>query len=127
MRAEGLARTGNTTGALADLNYLRKFRHITGTPDLNITGADNIIQEIVNERRRELPVGSPKRFFDLKRFCLESGKPWGKTSISHTVKGVTYSANIDSEFFIFPISNEVINWNPQWGIPLETRPWNPPQ
>ncbi|MDD2426190.1 MAG: RagB/SusD family nutrient uptake outer membrane protein, partial [Bacteroidales bacterium] len=124
MRAEGRARTNNVTGALADLNYLRKFRHKTGTPDLVITSKDAAIQEIVNERRRELPMGSPKRFFDLKRFCLETGKTWCKTSITHTVKGQPYTANIDSKFFILPISNDVLRWNTHWGIPLEETPWS---
>lgn len=83
-----------------------------------------IIQEVINERRRELPVGSPKRFFDLKRLSLETGKPWTKPSITHTVKGVNYTANVDSDAFILPISNAVLQWNPQWGIPLETTPWS---
>ena len=124
MRAEGRARTGDLTGALADLNYLRQFRHKTGTPNLAISGQDNVIQEVINERRRELPVGSPKRFFDLKRFCLEGGKPWGKTSITHMVKGKAYTQNIDSDYYVLPISNAVLIWNEQWGVPLETRPWS---
>jgi starch-binding outer membrane protein, SusD/RagB family len=124
MRAEGYARTNNLAGALADLNYLRKFRFVTGTPPLTLSDQNSIIQEVINERRRELPVGSPKRFFDLKRLCLDTGKPWAKTAITHTVKGANYTANIDSEFFILPISNDVLRWNPQWGIPLVTTSWS---
>lgn len=124
MRAEGRARTNNTQGALDDLNYLRKFRHKTGTPALNISGADNIIQEIVNERRRELPLGSPKRFFDLKRYCLESGKSWCKTEVQHVVQGVTYSQPVNSAYFVLPIRNDVIRWNPHWGIPMDESPWS---
>lgn len=118
------ARTNDLAGALADLNYLRKFRHKTGTPDLGISGQDNIIQEVIDERRRELPVGSHKRFFDLKRFSLESGKPWSKTSVTHTVKGTAYTQNVDSEYFTLPISNDVLRFNPHWGIPLETAVWS---
>lgn len=124
MRAEGRARTGDLTGALADLNYLRKFRHKTGTPDLQISGRDNIIQEVINERRRELPAGSPKRFFDLKRFTNEPGKPWAKEEITHIVQGVPYSQKVDSDFFVLPIRNAVLVWNPQWGIPLDESPWS---
>ncbi len=124
MRAEGRARTNDLTGALEDLNYLRKFRHKTGTPNLNISGQDDIIQEVINERRRELPVASPKRFFDLKRFCLESGKPWCKSTVSHIVKGVTYTQSVDSDYFVLPISNDILKWNPQWGIPLNTASWS---
>lgn len=124
MRAEGRARTGDLGGALSDLNYLRKFRHKTGTIDLASMSQDATIQEVINERRRELPTGSPKRFFDLKRFSLESGKTWCKPSITHVVKGVSYTQNVDSDFFVLPISNDVLRWNPQWGIPLDSSPWS---
>lgn len=124
MRAEGRARTNDLTGAMADLNYLRKLRHKTGTPELQISGQDNIINEIVNERRRELPVGSTKRLFDLKRFSNEVGKPWAKESITHVVQGVAYSQKVDSDFFVLPIRNEVLRWNPHWGIPMDESPWS---
>jgi len=124
MRAEGLAREGRTGEALADLNFLRQFRHRTGTPELTGLAGNDLINEIINERRRELPVGSPKRFFDLKRFVLDDGMPWSRTSITRTSRGRTVSAQIDSEHFILPISNDVLRWNPQWGVPLETRPWS---
>lgn len=124
MRAEGRARTNDLSGALADLNYLRKFRHKTGTPDLLVSGRDNIINEIVNERRRELPAGSTKRLFDLKRFSNEIGKPWAKESVTHVVQGVTYSQKINSDFFVLPIRNDVLRWNPHWGIPLDESAWS---
>lgn len=124
MRAEGRARTGDLQGALDDLNYLRKFRHKKGTPALVISGKDNIISEVINERRRELPIASYKRFADLKRFTNELGKPWAKESITHVVKGVKYTQKIDSEYFILPIRNVVLKWNPQWNIPLDERPWS---
>ncbi len=124
MRAEANARINKTTEALADLNYLRVLRYKTGTPPLTITNQDQLITEILKERRRELPVGSPKRFFDLKRFCLDTGKPWSKQSITHTVKGTPYSATIDSDFFILPIRNDVLRWNPQWNVPLDESPWS---
>lgn len=124
MRAEGYARTGKTADALADLNYLRKFRHKTGTPDLNISGADNILTEIANERRRELPVSSHKRFADLKRYTNDTGKPWSQSSISHTVKSKSFTQNIDSDYFVIPIANDVIKMNPQWGLTENSELWN---
>lgn len=124
MRAEGRARTGDLQGALDDLNYLRKFRHKKGTPALVISGKDNIIGEVINERRRELPIASYKRFADLKRFTNELGKPWAKEYITHVVKGVKYTQKVDSEYFILPIRNVVLKWNPQWNIPLDERPWS---
>lgn len=124
MRAEAYARTNNTSGALSDLNYLRKFRMRPGTPTLTISDQNELVQEVLDERRRELPVGSPKRFFDLKRLVLDAGKSWGVTSITHTINGTDYTADIDSDYFILPISNDVLRWNPQWNIPLNTQPWS---
>ncbi len=124
MRAEANARINKTTEALADLNYLRVLRYKTGTPLLAITNQDQLITEILKERRRELTVGSPKRFFDLKRFCLDTGKPWSKQSITHIVKGTPYTATIDSDFFILPIKNDVLRWNPHWNVPLDESPWS---
>jgi hypothetical protein len=123
MRAEGRARTNDVAGALSDLNYLRKFRHKTGTPNLNISGADNVMLEVANERRRELPIGSYKRFADLKRYTNDAGKPWSKSEITHMVKGKSYTQKIDSDYYILPIRNDVLRWNPQWGIDLDETPW----
>lgn len=124
MRAEGYARTNQADLAVADLNYLRKFRMKPGFTTFTESDPDKVMQEIVNERRRELPVGSPKRFFDLKRFVLDTGKSWCKQSITHVVEGQTYTAEVDSDYFVLPIRNAVLKWNPQWGIELDTTPWS---
>lgn len=124
MRAEGYVRTGNLSGALSDLNYLRKLRHKTGTPLLSLSSADDIMLEIANERRRELPVATPKRFADLKRYTNDAGKPWSKSQITHTAKGKVFTQNIDSEYFVIPKPNDVIRYNPQWGLEENTTPWN---
>lgn len=124
IRAEGRARTNDLTGAIADINLLRKYRMKPGFTPFSSANKDEVIQEVLNERRRELPVGSQKRFLDLKRFVLESGKPWSKESITHVVNGTTYTANVNSDYFRMPIQNDVILKNPQWGIEIETRTWS---
>lgn len=125
MRAEGYARTNRISEAMADLNLLRRYRFVTGTPDLAIpASADEAIRLVLEERRRELPLGHLKRFMDLKRFCLEPGKPWAKTKVVHKLGTETFEAAIDSPLFTLPISNPVLSFNPQWGIPLDTRPFN---
>lgn len=121
MRAEGYARTNKLELAIADLNTLRQYRFKPGTPQLTAGTQDEVMQQVLEERRRELPVGGFKRFLDLKRFALENGKPWSKSQITHKVGSQTYTATIDSKDFIVPISNVVLRYNPQWGIPLETR------
>lgn len=125
MRAEGYARTNKLPEAMADLNLLRKYRFVTGTADLAMPATqDAVIKLVLDERRRELPLGHIKRFMDLKRFCLEPGKPWGKTKITHTAGSETYEGTIDSPSFLLPISNAVLRFNPEWGIQPDTRPFN---
>lgn len=126
MRAEAYARTNRLPEALADVNLLRKYRMVTGTPDLTMPagGKDAVIQLVLDERRRELPLAHLKRFFDLKRFCLEPGKPWGKTTIVHTLGSETFEAKIDDPVFVLPKTNSVLIFNPQWGIAPDTRPFN---
>lgn len=121
MRAEGYARTNELDKAIQDLNTLRKFRYVTGTPDLTVASQDEVISMVLEERRRELPLAHFKRFLDLKRFTLDAGKPWSKTSITHTVGAQSYTGAIDSDKFILPISNLILQYNPQWGVPLDTR------
>ncbi|WP_341839308.1 RagB/SusD family nutrient uptake outer membrane protein [Chitinophaga caseinilytica] len=123
MRAEGYARMNKLDLAMADLNTLRQYRHKTGTPDLAMGTQDQVIQWVLEERRRELPIGGFKRFLDLKRFTLDTGKPWSKTRIEHKMGGQVFQATIDSKDFIIPISNVVLKFNPNWGIPFETRPY----
>lgn len=125
MRAEGYARTNKLTEAMADVNLLRRNRFVTGTADLPTPASqDEVIQIVLEERRRELPLGHIKRLLDLKRFCLEPGKPWGKTKVMHTMGAETFEATIDHSLFVLPISNNVLFFNPQWGLQPDTRPFN---
>lgn len=123
MRAEGYARTNKLTEAIADLNTLRQFRYKTGTPALAAGTQDQVIQMVLDERRRELPLGGVKRLLDLKRLTLDVGKPWSKTQIVHTIGTQSYTGTIDGPDFILTISNQALEKNPNWGIPLDTRPF----
>jgi len=121
MRAEGYARTNKLAEAIADLNTLRTFRYKTGTPPLVAGSQEQVINLVLQERRRELPLGGIKRFMDLKRLVLEPGKPWAKAQVKHQVGSQTYTGSIDSPDFTFNILNTVLQFNPSWGIPLDTR------
>ncbi len=143
MRAEAYARNGQNANALTDLNKLREYRYETGTPALTSLSGDALLHEILNERRRELPNPSYKRFLDLKRFdAYDSGKPWTKTTMTHHLmtytavpvgetplvpveSGTVFTAPINSEYYILPISNSVLRLNPQWDIPLAPEDYNP--
>ncbi|WP_316839455.1 RagB/SusD family nutrient uptake outer membrane protein [Pedobacter gandavensis] len=123
MRAEAYARTNRLAEAIADVNTLRKYRYKPGTPNLVMGSQDEVITAVLDERRRELAILGLKRFMDLKRFSLDVGKPWNKMKISHQFDGQLYQGMIDSKDFIFPIPNSVIQYNPQWGVPLDNRVW----
>lgn len=121
MRAEAYARTGKLAEAIDDLNLLRRYRFKTGTPLLTVGTQDQVIAEVLKERRRELPASGIKRFLDLKRFVLDAGKPWQKTKIVHKLGAETFEAVIDSDLFIMNIANTILQYNPHWNVPLDTR------
>ncbi|AFK03779.1 RagB/SusD domain-containing protein [Emticicia oligotrophica DSM 17448] len=79
-RAEALARTGNVTGALADLNVIRTRAGLPAAKDL--AGAA-LINEILKQRRLELAFEG-HRFFDLKRLGLDISKAAPVQSIGFT-------------------------------------------
>ena len=97
---------------------------MSGTPDLTMPPSrDEVISLVLEERRRELPLGHMKRYLDLKRFCLEAGKPWAKTKITHQLGSETFEGTIDAPLFVLPIVNPILLFNPHWGIPPDTRPF----
>jgi hypothetical protein len=128
MCAEANARKGNLTVALSDLNILRKYRY-TGTDTDLANGSsltqDQLLNEILTERRRELPIGTISRLLDLKRFQFDSGKPWCKTVIEHKIGSQTYSAKVSDAVFNKPIDNVILSYNPDWGVAADTRTWAP--
>ena len=64
IRAEARARQGELIGATADLNLIRST---AGLPNTSAVTADEIITDILNQRRFELFTEFGQRFFDLKR------------------------------------------------------------
>lgn len=119
MRAEAQAREHRLEGALSDLNLLRKYRYAgedTDLPNGSSLSEDQLLEEILKERRRELPFESFHRIFDLRRYLLDSGKPWCKTMIEHKVGAKTYSSPVNDEKFTMKIKNTYIRYNPQWGL-----------
>lgn len=119
-KAEAEARTDNLSEALASLNLLRKYRY-AGT-DTDLPGGasltqDQLLNEILAERRREQFPASKDRTFDLKRFAYDTGKPWCKTTITHKIGDKTYTASISDPIFqSLPIDNAILKYNPEWGI-----------
>ena len=86
---------------------------------------DQLLEEILKERRRELPLGTFQRTLDIKRYALDAGKPWSKSKIEHTVGGKTYSADVNSKYFTLEINNATIELNPEWGLTPNMEPYLP--
>lgn len=120
MKAEAAARINNLSAALADLNLLRKYRY--KGPDSDLAGGtslsqDQLLNEILTERRREQPLVSFQRTLDLKRYAQDAGKPWSKDIIVHKIGEKTYSKSINDAYYqSLPIDNAILQYNPQWGI-----------
>lgn len=128
MRAEAYARTGSLADALADLNLLRKYRYSGASTDLpngGSLGQDDLLHEILKERRREMNIGSNQRLIDLKRYQYDTGKPWSKTVIDHNIGTQVYSKPITDPIFNSKIDNIIINFNPHWGLEPDTRAYQP--
>ena len=128
-KAEAEARTNHLTDALASLNTLRKYRY-SGTGTDLAGGAsmsqDQLLEEILNERRREQNIVSFQRTVDLKRYAYDTGKPWSKQVIVHKIGDKEYSAPITAPVFnSINIDNAILKYNPEWGIPLSTGSYAP--
>lgn len=110
-RAEANARLGNLTDALEDYNYLSSKRIASYSyKTLDDIGEDNLLNEILNERRRELCFDEV-RWFDLRRL--------GMPEITHRYKvrksneWQTFTLNERDPLYTLPLPNEAILQNNQ--------------
>lgn len=128
-KAEAEARTGNLTDALNSLNTLRRYRY--KSTDTNLAGGESmnqvqLLNEILNERRREQPLVSFQRVLDIKRYSIDNGMPWCKETIEHKAGDKVYSTSVTGKMFrSLPIDNGVIEFNPEWGLQPNLEPWEP--
>ncbi|MDN5479652.1 MAG: RagB/SusD family nutrient uptake outer membrane protein [Chryseobacterium sp.] len=114
-RAECLARTGNISGAMKDLNDLMIKRYKIN-PLTNISTYVNQIasdekdalKKIFTERRKEL-LFRGIRWLDLRR--LNSDSRFAVT-LSRTVNGKTYTLGPNDPRYIFSIPDDEIRLNP---------------
>ncbi|QDO95489.1 RagB/SusD family nutrient uptake outer membrane protein [Formosa sediminum] len=106
--AELEARIGSKDQAMEYINYLRDYR-ITNNVPLTAASNEDALNIVLEERRRELSFLSDFRFQDLKRLNKESA--FAKT-ITHTVEGVDYTLPPNDPRWILPLSNDVIQFNP---------------
>jgi len=71
IRAECYARSGNISGAMTDLNTLLRKRWDNTYVDLSATDADDALNKVIIERRKELLMRG-QRWTDLRRLNKES-------------------------------------------------------
>src|SRR5690606_30080805 len=97
IRAEARAKTGNTQGAAADLN---KIRNRAGLPDTQTADPQQLVTEIIAERRVELFTEFGHQFFDRQRTRL----------LDNTLQGVKPGG--DSSNTLWPVPADEITVNP---------------
>ncbi len=110
IRAEALARQGETGLALACLNTLLNARYKTGTFNaVHAADTDEALAIILEERRKQLLMRG-LRWTDIKRLNLE---PRFARPLVREFEGVRYVLPPNDERFAFPIPDDVIAYNPQ--------------
>jgi len=100
IKAECLARAGDTRGAMAALNTLLQTRWKTGTfVPYSAANADEALLQVLKERRKELLLRG-LRWTDLRRLNRESRF---SVTLLKTVAGRTYSLPPGDPKYAFPI------------------------
>lgn len=82
IQAEARLNTSGISAALAPLNNLREARGLTALSEADFTDNVALLDELLDERRREL-VAEGHRFFDLKRLGRNIPFPNSATKISY--------------------------------------------
>lgn len=114
IRAECLAREGETEKAMSDLNKLlqnRWSKNSMGVSTYQNQAAatkDEALMIILQERRKELPLTGNTRWEDLRR--LNKDPRFAKT-LSRTISGITYTLTPNSPRYVFPIPPIELNIN----------------
>ncbi|MDR6781620.1 tetratricopeptide (TPR) repeat protein [Pedobacter africanus] len=104
IRAEAKARAGELTGALNDLNILRKNRWSGVYIDLSSTDPNMVLGFVLKERRRELPFRGI-RWSDLRRLNTDSRFA---VTLTRTINGNTYTLQPNSKRYILPLDEEEV-------------------
>lgn len=111
IRAEGYARKGDAASlqkAMEDINHLRSSRMVTGTPDLQATTQDAVMDIVLAERRRELNIQAGLNWLDMKRLNKE---PKYARTLTRTMDGKTYTLAPNSRNYVMPIPYDVLGYN----------------
>ena len=116
IRAESLARNGNTMAALNDLNFLLQKRWRDGFFNpVKANNPDEALDLVIKERRKELLLRG-LRWTDLRRL---NGDARFKIKLLHPIGGQNYELEPASYKYTFPVPDDIIaisrmQQNPGW-------------
>lgn len=109
IKAEASVRLNQVSQGLDVLNELLKHRF---KPDLfqpvTTSDADEALEAVLDERRKELPYTGQIRWEDLRR--LNADTRFAK-AISHTVNGVEYTLPPGDLRYVYPIPDDELRYN----------------
>ncbi|MFC1226735.1 RagB/SusD family nutrient uptake outer membrane protein [Pedobacter sp. BG31] len=110
IKAECLARAGQTADAMTVVNNLRvkRFNNANYVP-LTASSAADALRIVVEEKRKEL-FGTGLRWFDQKRLMLDDAFTQTKT---RNYKGIDYTLTPNSNRYTYPIGDKYILLNPE--------------
>jgi hypothetical protein len=101
IRAEAAARAGNATNAMQDLSTLLAKRWKANTfVALTATSAANALDQVIAERRKELPFTGILRWIDLRR--LNSDSRYALT-LTRILNNQTYTLPPNDSRYVLPI------------------------
>ena len=115
--AEANARLGNLDAAAGYVNRLRAKRFSAPQLLSSSTPQQEMVQTIIQERRKELLFGF-HRFFDLKRLNTEPEyrktvtRTFPVVNVSETYPQKTYTLRPDSRLYIIPFPRSARDKNP---------------
>jgi starch-binding outer membrane protein, SusD/RagB family len=109
LRAECLTRSGDLAAGLDDLNKLLKNRYTVSTfIPIQISDREQLLNVILQERRKELPFTGNVRWEDLRRLNRQTST---QVTITRTYKGANYTLAPNDVRYIFPIPDDEIQLN----------------
>ena len=92
------------TKALADLNFLRKHRiKEDAYTEVDIVNGEELLDFVMEERRRELICESCHRWCDVRRYGM---------TVRHTLEAETFDEERDMSRYVLPIPQMVLDENP---------------
>lgn len=108
IRAECHARTGNTSGAMEDINTLRRHRiHTAYFSEMEAADPEDALRKVLTERRKEL-AGRGIRWSDLKRLNKDERF---RTDLRRVSQGITYTLPAGDARYMLPIPDDEIRNN----------------